>query len=261
LFYSSKGHYRHSENLLEELYTPVETAIARLDDVLQLLVALGAEVSTGTKGSLDRYSVKERRISILDWVRCAIQRLCGQILGAEKAEERIVTSGWKRHHGDLLRRIEVQREKEQRKSNAPDKTDITNNLKEIKSYLVDAERVLVSRRAKTWQEIISNKPEEAGTTPTTSHLNLAVSSEPTRYFLFTSTYGSQHAPQHTISLYDELYEACFAGSNERIQQLCLPPEGTKMKTAALQISVRFSKGTAVYSDTGIDLITAISRQH
>jgi hypothetical protein len=235
--------------------------------VLQLLVALGAEASIGTKASLQRYSVKENRISILDWVRRAIQRLSGQILDAEKAEERPISvtgagAGWKRHHGDLLQRTDVLRETDQRKSEASRKADIANNLKEIRGYLVDAERVLVSRSAKTWEEIISNK--EAGTIPTTltTQQNLpdaADSPELTRYFLFTSNYGSQQAPQHTIALYDELYEACFSGDNERIQQLCLPPEGTKMKTPALQVSIRAWRGTAVWLDIGINLMTVVSR--
>lgn len=53
----------------------------------------------------------------------------------------------------------------------------------------------------------------------------------------------QPVPAHTIPLYEELFEACWKGNNERIKELCLPPKTEKRSNDAeyLQITctVRF----------------------
>jgi hypothetical protein len=62
-------------------------------------------------------------------------------------------------------------------------------------------------------------------------------SEKLQYYTFTTSTYSTPAPQTMGGLYDELYEACFSGDDEKIRRLCLPPAGTKSKAPALQISV------------------------
>ncbi|KAG8918956.1 hypothetical protein FRC00_011917 [Tulasnella sp. 408] len=45
-----------------------------------------------------------------------------------------------------------------------------------------------------------------------------------RYSLFISGWGEDYPGTHLIPLYDELYEACWNGDNDKIRALCLPPK-------------------------------------
>jgi hypothetical protein len=63
--------------------------------------------------------------------------------------------------------------------------------------------------------------------------------------------------EHLIDRYDELFEACFAGDNDKIQGLCLPLENQNAKiglgqnSTPLNISVRMVDGSiSRYDDKG-----------
>ncbi|KAG9021743.1 hypothetical protein FS837_007009, partial [Tulasnella sp. UAMH 9824] len=45
-----------------------------------------------------------------------------------------------------------------------------------------------------------------------------------RYSLFRLGWGEDYPGTHLIPLYDELYEACWNGDNDKIRALCLPPD-------------------------------------
>lgn len=55
-----------------------------------------------------------------------------------------------------------------------------------------------------------------------------------------------------LDQYDALYEACWAGDNEKIEELCLPRKGTKLDKAPIQIAVataqRMRRGISVNDD-------------
>ncbi|KAG8979630.1 hypothetical protein FRB90_008043, partial [Tulasnella sp. 427] len=64
-----------------------------------------------------------------------------------------------------------------------------------------------------------------------------------RYSLFISGWGEDYPGTHLIPLYDELYEACWTGDNDKIRALCLPPKDETAVPASgvrdlLQITVR-----------------------
>lgn len=42
---------------------------------------------------------------------------------------------------------------------------------------------------------------------------------------------------HMLDQYDALFEACWIGDNEKIEELCLPRKGTKLDKAPIQIAV------------------------
>ncbi|KAG9040729.1 hypothetical protein FS837_000244 [Tulasnella sp. UAMH 9824] len=56
-----------------------------------------------------------------------------------------------------------------------------------------------------------------------------------RYLLFKPGYGTDYPGTHLIPLYDELYEACWNGDNDKIRALCLPPNE---ETLTLQSGTR-----------------------
>lgn len=55
-----------------------------------------------------------------------------------------------------------------------------------------------------------------------------------------------------LDQYDALYEACWAGDNEKIEELCLPRKGTKLDKTPIQIAVataqRMRRGISVNDD-------------
>ncbi|KAG8939661.1 hypothetical protein FRC04_006086 [Tulasnella sp. 424] len=64
-----------------------------------------------------------------------------------------------------------------------------------------------------------------------------------RYSLFVAGWGEGYPGTHLIPLYDELYEACWNGDNDKIRALCLPPKDDTAPPPSgtrdlLQITVR-----------------------
>lgn len=64
-----------------------------------------------------------------------------------------------------------------------------------------------------------------------------------RYSLFMEGRGEGYPGTHLIPLYDELYEACWNGDNDKIRALCLPPADDSPSPASgtrdlLQITAR-----------------------
>jgi hypothetical protein len=107
-------------------------------------------------------------------------------------------------------------------------------IDEIREYLLGVEGLLMSRQAQTWNEIYPDRKTESNNgerllkcfTPTKPQFR-----DSRRFCLFGGTGLAQHSEQ----TFDELYEACFIGDNEKIKQLCFPPEGSDIQP--LQISV------------------------
>jgi hypothetical protein len=90
--------YSGSANTLDDVWSPAETALARLYNVFHLLVALGAEINLGTKTTLNQYTQEEYLRSLLDWVRCSLEWVEKQLLNARKEtpseDEPIPETGW-----------------------------------------------------------------------------------------------------------------------------------------------------------------------
>ncbi|KAG9049850.1 hypothetical protein FS837_008900 [Tulasnella sp. UAMH 9824] len=62
-----------------------------------------------------------------------------------------------------------------------------------------------------------------------------------RYSLFVPGYGEAYPGTHLIPLYDELYEACWNGDNDKISALCYPPKDDSTPSGIrqpLQITAR-----------------------
>jgi hypothetical protein len=167
-----------------------------------------------------------------------------QLVEARKetpAEDDLMTeTGWQGYYSRQRRAIKLIRYKPA-SPGAANKEKRIEQLSQCKNYLEDVDRLLVSRRAKTWSEIKASQNDVATSsfgrrrffpTPTTPPF------ERLKYYTFTTRTSSNLAPKTMDGLYHELYEACFSGDDDKIRRLCLPPAGAKSKTPALQISVR-----------------------
>ncbi|KAF7319941.1 Ankyrin repeat protein [Mycena kentingensis (nom. inval.)] len=141
--------------------------------------------------------------------------------------------------------------------------------KDIKGYMVDTEAFLVEHGAKTWSEVFptnvttaSEAQQPVGLFGTSMAFSApsstfgdgglsaallakqaekaAAAKGPTgpRFNLLTGNWNGDFVPSYLESLYDELFEACFAGNNARVQEMCLPAKApAKDSNLPLQIAV------------------------
>jgi hypothetical protein len=129
-------------------------------------------------------------------------------------------------------------------------------------YFEEVERALIEHGAKTWAElnpaaaavqenlkanVISSPlaPQNASDSEEFLAKHYKSSSVPLGFTLCREWRPDNESPSaHTIPLYEELFEACWKGNNERIRELCLPPKtGNRSNdTEYLQITceVRFN---------------------
>ncbi|PBL01634.1 ankyrin [Armillaria gallica] len=70
------------------------------------------------------------------------------------------------------------------------------------------------------------------------------------FLLSKGFYRHDYIPASLNASYDDLYEACFTGDNDKIQQLCLPPEGSEIASTFLSMSVYVDTVQLVYSIVG-----------
>ncbi|TFK33687.1 hypothetical protein BDQ12DRAFT_766148 [Crucibulum laeve] len=254
------------KNYLNNTYMPAETAIKQHDDVIQLLLALGTPINIGLKDSLREYSSVECRRTLVDWVKFAISDLSSTIAKEEtvdiRKEDVVGCFGWKGYMNGLYQNIKDRQAENDNKSNTENKTAKLNKLKETKSYLLEVQRLLLARGAKTWSEVY---PDTESTAKNSSIMLLSADSnrntsdESSYTFIPKAPYGCDYVPQHLIAAYDELFEACFAGDNEKVQKLCLPDESAPTPTTSLRITVQVKRSTNYYDTTGYSpLFAAIS---
>ncbi|OBZ73133.1 hypothetical protein A0H81_06697 [Grifola frondosa] len=220
----------------------IETAIAKHDDVAELLVALGADINIGTKKAYLSNDKRHHR-SLVEWVRCQLQEVAKQLneLSEEEQEEKdpklramSSTPGWK---GDLARHILKVRTVHTVTGRYSDESKKEAMLKS-KEYLTKIEALLTANGAKTWDELYPEDKADPNTFPFGGIHNYKRPETEYTYYRFSGMYASFQASGHLIEQYDELFDACAAGDNARIEKLCLSKDGE-----ALQIAVEFGSNT------------------
>jgi hypothetical protein len=229
---------------MNSVHSPAETAIARHDDVISLLAALGTNLNVIIKQHLS-YSPTSS-LSLLDWVRVARTGLSKHILTTEQSvqpSEPILdmasrTTYWKGCYAALLQEVKTIQSKKARAVALQDHSKILHELNGIMQYLCELEQLLVAHNAQTANEILySDQKTNVG--PAQPQLPEPAPEASSRYAYPSPGYGQFWVPKHLTTAYDELFEACFAGDNAKIQQLCFPPEGSS--TPPIQISVQTVK--------------------
>jgi hypothetical protein len=227
------------DNLLKRTYRPLETALNRHDDIVQLLISLGADVNTGILANYADYAKEDDKRSIIDWVNVAIQALemeikCGQKVKEPEPVDVSKLTNWK-EYATVSVRITNPRLSTERRN-----TEI-ERMKRTKQYFEDIKELLVSIGAKTWTELGGvEKPKSDATGKALLEKNLAGPDPETPFedYEFASLLNSfTSLPRHLIPRYHELCQACMNGDNEKIQALCLPPEGIQNDETPLQITV------------------------
>ncbi|ESK95874.1 ankyrin repeat protein [Moniliophthora roreri MCA 2997] len=270
--------YGQPTNNLDMAVTALEAAIACFDDVVQLLIPLGASADVTIKAAKVRYANSDDKKSLLDWVQYAIDSTDEELEKLEEGKsdkkknaDKVDESGMKGYYAKYLDIVE-HRHQYNRANDDEEKERVDDQRRKwtrIKTYLSHVERLLISKGAKTWKELNLNEEQNSERDGYTRRIRHVKVEEPatkpeTRYrYLREQRYGVGNlVPSHLTASYDELFEACMKGDNGTIQRLCLPAEGTETDQAPLQITVQLSHPTNEYSDTGLTpLAIAVLHRH
>jgi hypothetical protein len=264
------------KNYLQVAYQPLEAAVQNQDDIANLLIALGAGVDFGLKQSLRSYTNARERRTLKDWVDFSVLTITHSIEQKEAADMVLVNkamdiddnttpeeetkSGWKAFYEGYITSLKNPEDKkavEKRlEESAKSKKEELERLADIKEFLLELQSHLEKRGAKTWKEAYPAIETEA-TLPLKDvaakvekqvvGAKLEKERSTTYVYLGTSLYNRQNVPEHLTDHYDELFEACFAGDNDKIQRLCLPVEGQNatlgQNAPPLNISMRMVDGS------------------
>lgn len=276
--------YGSVKNYLHIAYQPLEVAIRNRDDVVDLLLALGASADFGLRRSLATYSNITERRTLKDWVDFAVLSITHSIEDKESKDVVLVNTtmdidvakleeepktGWKGFHEEYVTSLKKPTLKKPEDKNAEEKRleqaartakEELERLGDIKQFLLELQSHLEKRGAKSWKEVYPLVNTEA-TLPvkhTVAKIEkqvIGAKKERDTFYVYlgTSSYNRQNVPEHLIEHYDELFEACFAGDNDKIQKLCLPVEGQDatiaQNTPPLNISVRMIDGSVSSYDS------------
>jgi hypothetical protein len=280
------------KNYLDLSYQPLEIAVNAGDDIAKLLVALGVTIDFGLKRSLWPYASPSDRRSLKDWVDFSVAHLAADISqktgearlaqqeeeAVKIAEDTVMASAAKPEWKAFLQQYTTRWASNTTSADLAQSYKISEirrkeqeleRLKDVREFLADLQGSLVEKNAKAWKDIYPAVETQAWlqpiprdpvprTQPTKSK------PETTYVYLTKAAYNRVNVPGHLVERYDELYEACFAGDNAKIQALCLPIAGqdpvlSEGALSPLNINVRLIDDTiAKYDASGEFLIYLIN---
>lgn len=235
------GYYDSVQNYLDLAFHPVESAMTNGDDLVHLLVRLGASVNTIPK-TIAESSYYKTKISLKDWIDNEIVKLDARINSLDGPtmlpfKTPPECSGWDKFYREYYKSLKILTEEEMRKQvldnerKERERLEKLEKLMDAKAYFVDVKQLFESHRAKNMGKLSEDEASRWRYSPATISPNPA-------YKFLSNLRGSLDVPQHLISSYDQLFEACYVGDHEKIQSLCLPAEGTQPGSILLNISVK-----------------------
>jgi hypothetical protein len=108
----------------------------------------------------------------------------------------------------------------------------------MRDYVEEVLGLLKEKKAKTWNELHpdAETKEEEGDTPQQQK-------QPIFFDSWATSWRADPVLQEKVPLYEELYEACWNGDDDKIRELCLPPPaGSTRKVAPIQIVCKANQG-------------------
>jgi hypothetical protein len=266
----------------ERLHLPVETAMVRTEDIVDLLLALGAAFDIPTKETTTRGRTPRL---LADYASDAAQHFSEALKKRSVEEGKPVAlapvssaSSWAEEREELVRVLKTLRapgiggKPARRGFSLVDGMD-DDEVERARDYFLAVEKALRAKTLLKGATQVSPSVVPAGASPSffTSGAmpgldwNLFNAANPmlsgtqvappaTSYHRLMSTYQTNDVPLHLKALYDELFEACWAGDNARIEELCLPMETpTSGAQEPVQIVVRTTsaKGEASWSGSSL----------
>ncbi|KAJ4472019.1 ankyrin repeat protein [Lentinula aciculospora] len=266
---------------LDQVIHPVEAALWCHTDLIQLLIALGAPVNRAIRNSSHRFVDQKTLRTYLDWVRYAIAWLNKYIseekekMAQETKQLDTIASASLTWGAFVSRTIYLSDNgvlpgSEQQKKkflNAQIESEKTvHKCLALKGFFGDVERLLVSKKAKTYNELFpdSDRPSTATATVSTQIHKFGMlyhrTSNMLKYvFLGQHDYSQDRVSSHLNEKYDELFEACWKGDDDTVRKLCLPDVG---KHNALRVSVAVAPPTIEWQETNLTpFVAAVEGRH
>jgi len=245
------------------IQTPVETAIHRYDPVIFLLVGLGASLNVGTKESYE--GSWTGKASLLEAVETTIKGIGKELQRLQRPDEpetmdvdRADQSEWKAWITKSNQAIRDFTNKENKREQDNERIKVLTSMKD---YLEEVLGLLNEKKAKRWSQIhpdIKRKEEsdddgdnDDGDDGDKDKDKQQKPVEPF-FSVWTSNWWDVPVLQEKVPLYEELYEACWNGDDDKIRELCLPPPGgTTRKVAPIQIVCKTAVGGELLSSSMI----------
>ena len=113
-----------------------------------------------------------------------------------------------------------------------------NKWARMRDYLKEVLGLLKEKKAKTWNQLHPDAETKEGGDDTPQQQKQAIF-----FDSWTSSWRVEPILQEKVPLYEELYEACWNGDDDRIRELCLPPPpGSTRKVAPIQIVCKANEG-------------------
>ncbi|KAF7354601.1 Ankyrin repeat protein [Mycena sanguinolenta] len=260
----------------KQFLNPVETALCQHDDIVRLLVDLGGEFNVGVKRALGRNSQPNERRTLIDWVQFAVKNLTERIsdlddkINPPAISASATLPGWKGYIQTLEAEIRIRLAKSRREQTGPSYEETSRNrLIDVKEYYIDTEKFLLERGAKSWSVVYPENISTASEAKGDQFGNLLFgriqkqgSGDSEIQYLRLGSWHQEPVPVFLNALYDQLFEACFTGANEKIQELCLPAAKPNKDAILLQIAVAVADGGNRYSRSGLTpLFAAVCGRH
>ncbi|KAF8169052.1 hypothetical protein K438DRAFT_1730433 [Mycena galopus ATCC 62051] len=264
----------------DKQYTnPVEIALCQHNDIVRLLVDLGGEFNVGVKMALRNNSRPEDRRTLVDWVQWALTNLAERIsdlddkINPSEISASSALPGWKGYVQTLEANVKLSLAKYRREQTTPSWEETSRNkLIDIREYYTDMEKFLLERGAQPWSAVYPDKvsiASEVKINPSGSRIGLfnrigrQKSDTSEIQYLRLGSWNQEPIPVFLNALYDQLFDACFAGDNDKIQELCLPAAKPAKDATLLQITVAAADdGGNRYSRSGLTpLFAAVCGRH
>jgi hypothetical protein len=146
------GYYKSVKSYLDLAFHPVETAMTNHDDLVHLLVRLGASVNSTPK-SIAESSYHEKKISLKDWIDNEIYKLNGRIKSCNPVVKDPTASapecsGWQKFYREYEVLLNTPTEEEARKQSLQNENEERERLKklekleDVKAYFVEVKQLI-----------------------------------------------------------------------------------------------------------------------
>ena len=251
---------------------PLECAAARCNDLSELVLMLGADVNNGIGTALRFNAQGRQKQTILDAVRGVVAQAKKDLEAMEKSVQTqnqgngekekfgilAKMDGWKGALGKRLLKI-MEEQDAKGIANQPTRlllgaangsTEANDHLRRSIEYFAQLEEDLLSRGAKTWKELHPDEDSVPGEFYRTGFYGYygGINVSTPGFTKMSGPWSAVEVPSHQTALYEELFEACCAGDNVKIEALCLPKKG-KDGQELIQITARFGEGWGTFSRT------------
>lgn len=250
--------WRLDDDYLKSVVMPLENAIARQDPIVHLLIALGADINLAVRlGLVYDWNKDYAEGTYLDWVRNGIQKIDADVSRLQSQSSTTAAleepsdldlgseEDWKKYAAETANELARTRFVQAAASRANPLTypnTYKNNKQERdmirhKKYLLELEALLVSLNARSGIEIRVEKLRKE-----TAEIKTAIE-PPYHYLRDAAGYQiTRKVNPSSVPFYDELFQAVWDGNHGKIQELCLPKEGSKREPLQITIQLITTNG-------------------